>query len=76
MWSGIGKERRTGKVSFHSRGIETVCFFETLAVGVVEGVEVEAAVCGGKGGEGEEGGEEVHFGRWYWVGSVELVRIR
>jgi hypothetical protein len=45
-----------------SRRIKRVIFFEALAVCMVEGVEVEAAVCGCEGGEGEEGGEDVHRG--------------
>jgi hypothetical protein len=51
----------TWEIALDRCGIEVVCLFETLAVGVVEGVEVDAAVCGCEGEE-EEGkdGEEVH----------------
>jgi hypothetical protein len=50
----------TWEIALDRCGIEVVCLFETLAVGMVEGVEVDAAVCGCEGEEEGKDGEEVH----------------
>jgi hypothetical protein len=51
----------TWKVALHRCGVEVVCLLETLAINVVECVEVNSAVCGCEGKEGEKGVEELHF---------------
>ena len=56
----------TWEVSLHHSGVEVVVLFETLAAGVVEGVEANSAIGGCEGKEGKKGVEELHSTYWCW----------
>jgi hypothetical protein len=54
----------TGKVPLDLCGVEVVVLLETLATGVVEGVEADSTVGGCEGQEGKKSVEELHCSSW------------
>lgn len=56
--------RPTWKVALHRCGVEVVSLLKTLAVDMVECVEVNSAICGCEGKEGKKGVEELHCAYW------------
>jgi hypothetical protein len=54
----------TWKVALHRCGVEVVSLLETLAINVVECVEVNSAVCGYERKEGKKGVEKLHCTCW------------